>query len=278
MLLIMAKKKCDSLFYFVDEAGDPELFRKGGDVIVGQPGCSRFFILGYLEVPNPKSLREKIRNLRADLLIDPYLTSIPSMQPKYKKTAILFHAKDDCQEVREKVFKLLKGEEGIRFVAVVKDKKKVLNYALSRKESDASYRYNPNELYDLLARRLFKNSLHKANVYKICYAVRGQKPRTDAFGSCLRIAQQRYLEEKGLSEYSEIEISPTLSRNEPCLQAVDYLLWALQRLYEKDEIRYFEYLREYYKLVIDIDDTSRHRYGEYYNSSNPITLEKVKRI
>ncbi|REG05472.1 DUF3800 domain-containing protein [Pelolinea submarina] len=267
----------DSKDYFVDEAGNPEIFKKGGVSIVGQPGCSTYFILGYLEVADPRSLRERLRTLHTELLVDPYYANIPSMKINQNKTAVLFHAKDDCQEVREKVFRLLKREEGIKFVAVVKDKKKVLDYALARSKGNPTYRYNPNELYDLLTRRLFKNSLHNADVYKICYAIRGQKPRTDAFGSCLRIAQQRYLDDKGLSDCSRIEISPTFSKNEPCLQAADYFLWALQRLYEKSKIRYLEYLREHYKLVIDIDDTRKNKYGEYYSNRNPITKEKVLR-
>ena len=35
---------------FVDEAGDPTLFSGSGRAIVDTPGCSRFFILGGLEV------------------------------------------------------------------------------------------------------------------------------------------------------------------------------------------------------------------------------------
>jgi len=38
------------------------------------------------------------------------------------------------------------------------------------------------------------------------------------------------------------------------LQAVDYFLWALQRLYEKDEDRYWETIRSRVKLVYDRDD------------------------
>lgn len=269
---------CKTIYYFVDETGTPEIFKKGGFSIVGQSGCSRFFILGYLEVPNPGDLREKLRKLQKDLLQDPYLRSIPSMQQRENKTAVLFHAKDDCPEVREAVFKLLKGEKGLKFTAVVKDKDKVVNYALARKHNNPYYKYNPNELYDLLTRRLFKYGLHKAEIYNICYAIRGQKPRTQAFGACLQIAQQRYMNEKGISDYSQINTFPTLSRNEPCLQAADYFLWALQRLYEKLEMRYLDFVSEFYKLIIDIDDTRNNQYGEYYDSRNPISIEKVKRV
>lgn len=32
--------------WFVDEAGDPTLFGKGGKVVAATEGCSRFFIAG----------------------------------------------------------------------------------------------------------------------------------------------------------------------------------------------------------------------------------------
>ena len=42
--------------YFVDEGGDSTLFSKTGRVLVGTEGCSRFFILGLLDVQDPVTL------------------------------------------------------------------------------------------------------------------------------------------------------------------------------------------------------------------------------
>jgi hypothetical protein len=47
------QKECH---YFVDEAGDGILFNAKGKVIIGQEGCSRYFMLGILEVPDPVAL------------------------------------------------------------------------------------------------------------------------------------------------------------------------------------------------------------------------------
>jgi hypothetical protein len=53
-------------------------------------------------------------------------------------------------------------------------------------------------------------------------------------------------------------------------------LWALQRLLERGEDRYFKYLAPAFRLVIDRDDTRQQGYGEYYTaSSNPLSLEKL---
>ncbi len=93
--------------YFVDEAGDATLFDRHGRIIVGTEGCSRYFILGLLNNPQPDRLGRDLEELRASLLSDPYFAKVPSMQPEAKKTALAFHAKDDVPEVRREVFHLL---------------------------------------------------------------------------------------------------------------------------------------------------------------------------
>ena len=55
------------------------------------------------------------------------------------------------------------------------------------------------------------------------------------------------------------------------LQAADYFLWALQRLYERHEDRYVEYLWPRFRLVMDIDDTRETPYGVYYTEKRPLT-------
>ncbi len=46
----------DKIRFFVDEAGDPTIFNNAGEVIIGNNGCSRFFMLGKLEVDDPNLL------------------------------------------------------------------------------------------------------------------------------------------------------------------------------------------------------------------------------
>jgi len=108
---------------FVDEAGDPTLFHRSGKPIVDTPGCSRFFIIGKLEVEEPVSLAKALTDLRQELLADPYFAGVESFRPEREKTALLFHAKDDLPEVRYRVFNLLRSAgKTLRFHAVICDK------------------------------------------------------------------------------------------------------------------------------------------------------------
>jgi hypothetical protein len=79
----------------VDEAGDPTLFNRKGRLVVGDEGCSRYFILGKLEIEEPEVLSARLATLRQELVADPYFEAVPSMQSEHRKTALAFHAKDD---------------------------------------------------------------------------------------------------------------------------------------------------------------------------------------
>ena len=52
--------------YFVDEAGDPVLFDAKGRIIIGSEGCSRYFAVGLLDVPDPATLTADLERLRTE--------------------------------------------------------------------------------------------------------------------------------------------------------------------------------------------------------------------
>ncbi len=51
--------------YFVDEAGDPALFKKHGTTIVGRPGCSTHFMIGHVEADQPAKLKAALEVVKA---------------------------------------------------------------------------------------------------------------------------------------------------------------------------------------------------------------------
>ena len=129
----------DQIHSYINEAGDPILFgsKSSSGVIVGNDGCSKFFIMGKLEVADPASLSQKLTALRHELLADPYFAGIESFKPERPKTAHGFHSNNDLPEVRYQVFKLLR-EMGInlRFHAVVADKMVIASREIKRRKED----------------------------------------------------------------------------------------------------------------------------------------------
>ncbi|MBN1591529.1 MAG: DUF3800 domain-containing protein [Pirellulales bacterium] len=257
--------------YFVDEAGDGTLFSRRGRLLVGSEGCSNHFILGLLDITDPSPLEQELTELRERLRIDPYFKGVPSMQPETGKTAIAFHAKNDLPEIRREVYSVLMRHE-MRFFAVVRKKHRIAELILEHNRKRPDYRYHPNQLYDRCVSRLFKERLHKDDGYAIRFAKRGNKNRTAALQRALEAARNNLRRSWNIVSSAPIEIMPSAPKDSGGLQAVDYFLWALQRLYERREERYWEFVLPSVSLVHDVDDIRNHEYGEYYSKKNPLTL------
>ena len=257
-------------FYFVDEAGDPVLFNRHKRVVVGAEGCSNYFVLGLLDVEAPETLANELAELRAQLLADPYFKGVPSVAPTARKTAVAFHAKDDIPEVRREVFSVL-VRHPVRFFAVVRDKRRIVRLVQEHNQKQPAYRYHINHLYDRCVSRLFRDRLHKDDAYRLVFARRGRSDRTGAFRRALENARYNFRHKWGVASTAPIEVIASTPPEDPSLQAADYFLWALQRLYERGEGRYLDYVWSKVRLVHDVDDIRRNAYGEYYSQDNVLT-------
>lgn len=281
----MSQDVQEILHYFVDEAGDPSLFQgRRGKPIMGTPGCSRYFILGKLEVDDPADLAAKLQALRADLVADPYFAGVESFRPERGKTALAFHAKDDLPEVRHQVFHLLRGEQAtLRFHAIVCDKEVLTRKEIGKREVDPAYRYQPNALYDSLVRSLFSKFHRLADNYGLCVARRGHKDRNQAITQALEHAERDFERSFGFSRggVDAWRIVVSDPKTEVCLQAVDYFLWAVQRFYElrlhprsgealPREDRYLNMLLGQIAEIHDLDFGPAR--GTFFNTQRPLTL------
>ena len=254
--------------YFVDEAGDGVIFNARGQVIIGTEGCSRHFIIGALQVQSPDALEADLNALRTNLLADPYFKGVESMRPERRKTALGFHAKDDVAEVWREVFSLLLRHE-MKFFAAVRRMDAVLTYAQQRNQRDDSYRYHPNELYDKTVSRLFRDRLHVADECNIIFARRGSADRTRAFRDMLELGKTRFEDKWQRKIDSTLNVSASTPQRTVCLQAADYILWALQRFYERNEERFLQLMWSKVSLVHAVDETADSPYGVYYTKKKP---------
>lgn len=93
----MKQAEAKITWFFVDESGDTTFYDRDGNYIVNSPGCSPVLIMGFVCCEDPKVIRDSLKRLREQLIGDPYLQGISSLD----KTKIAFHAKDDCPEVRQ---------------------------------------------------------------------------------------------------------------------------------------------------------------------------------
>lgn len=259
--------------FFVDEAGDLTLFGKGGRSVVGEQGVSKFFMVGVAQIPDPPFVDALLSELRAELLADPYFRGVPSMGADSGKTARSFHASKDLPEVRRDVMARL-SQTGAKLHVAVRRKASLIA-DMRRSGSRSGEPLTLRTLYEDLVKRLFRNVLHKADQNRIVFARHPLWTRREALGLAIRKAQTNFERKFGL-----LSDKPTVTRAEEPrrfggLQVVDYYLWALQRMFEKGEDRFFEVLRPAYRIVMDLDDTRNKEYGEWYSDNNPLTLDKM---
>lgn len=259
--------------YFVDEAGDLTLSGKRGKVLVGTPGCSKYFMLGVAYVPDPRQVAQALSHLRSDLLADEYFRGVPSMQPEAGKTARYFHATDDLPEVRREVFRLL-PQFGAKVQVVIRRKVALLQWSELLRARGSGL--TDNDVYDDLVKRLFRNLLHKADANRIVFARRGKSSRREALEAAIAKAQAKFERKWAKPSDRPTDIVPEYSHASAGLQMIDYYLWALQRLYERGEDRFFQLLRPHYRLIIDLDDKRNKAYGEYYSDRNPLDASKIR--
>ncbi len=251
--------------YFVDEAGDLVLFDKKGRIIVGNGSVPLCFMVGFVDLPDPDLAHRKLEELRQELLADPYFSGVPSMQPEKKRTARFFHAKDDPWEVKREVIKLLPSL-GARVVIGIRRKGPLANRHLALfKRTGQKFKENP--IYDQLITEIFRDEPRLADESRVTFAHRGKRNRAR--------------ELKGaLAKAGYAPVAPFVKSAYPYeaagLQVVDYYLWAVQRIYERGEDRFFRALESQYELIIDLDDKRKSPCGERYSNANKLEIAKIK--
>ena len=259
--------------YFIDESGTIGLFKRKRRTIVGQPGCSRFAMLGLLVVHNPDKVEQALGDLRAELLADPRFAD-PRFAKRNRDLECQFHAKNDTPEVRDKVFEVLLGQS-IGFSAVVIDKAESLKIVKERLARDTDYQYSKHDEYDHMARVLLRDRLHKQESYHVRFSRRG-KDRTQALTQALLAVRNDFITRNGIiNKCTSVRVSCHHPHEFGCLQAVDYFLWALQRFYHTGEEEYIDLI---WPRCVVIND--RHVPGmgnRYFNKKERPDLAALKR-
>jgi hypothetical protein len=252
-------------FFYVDETGDPNFYAKGKKLIVGTEGCSRTFGVGFLRTSSPDLIRDGLSELRVQLSADRYLASIPSM----RKTALAFHAKDDCPEVRKAVFEALdKSDFSVQIVIA----RKLENIFVSK------HGQSQDAFYDDLTSHLFERQLHLAAENTIMFARRGDKAKQHALRSAVGAGIAAFRHKYPASAQTTVDVQTAYAAQEPLLQAADYALWAVQRAFERGDMRYFEYLSGKIEIVWDIYDFAKIKAGGnviYTRRGNPFDVSRV---
>ena len=148
-------------------------FNKRGKNLLNSGDVSRVFIVGYLETEEPNKIHKELEKIRNEIRGDEYLKSIPSV----KKSLLHFHAKDDCPEVREKVFKAIKNMDIKVFIIVLRK-----NVEIFQKK----FNCNKKKMYEYAVEKLFENRLHLYSETDIYFSKMGNIVRENNMKEALK--------------------------------------------------------------------------------------------
>lgn len=236
--------------------------RRKGRNLVSEGLASKTFSVGYIQTDNPNQLKKDLEKLRQELMNDEYLKAVPSINNLKNG----FHANKDCAEVKEKVFKLLKKSNFEAYIIVVRKSESVFRRKFNMSEK---------RLYKFLVAELLTNRLHLYKDIDIYFSRMGNVVSIQNMTDALNEAVSKFENKREHRNEGNIRIFLQQPSHETLLQVIDYVLWTVFRVYEKNEFRYFDFLRGKIKLVHDIFDVEGNQFfGTFYSDKNPLEQKK----
>lgn len=252
---------------FLDESGDTTFYGKKKRIIVGDNGVSKTFIIGMVKFKTKlEPIREQILMMQKEVATDEFFKDIPSIKKKVNKGGYYFHAKDDIPEVREKFLRYIKTLN-CSFEAVVARKLPDM-YESKHKRNEAWF-------YADLLSHLLKNKFtnHKKMVLNI--ASRGKSTKNHNLDLALIKAKERFNKahpEKIMK--TKVVFNVLEQTGEPLLNVADYFCWCIQNVFEKGQLRYYNFMKDQISTVVDLYDFESYgkkRWANYYGKNNPLT-------
>lgn len=231
-----------TLFLFIDESGNFDFSPKG----------TKYFVLTCLSSFKPIEDRQKLLLLRYDLLVD-------SIDQEF------FHATEDKQIVRDKVFEIIKSlQDDIEVHAVVAQKNKA-NPTLYREEYKKKgrkiVRVVGAEFYERVCRNLLQYVFRrfKVQVPEKIVVVLGAIFTRDKQSIVLRTLKKYLKEETDIP----FEIYFHCSEADLNCQLADYFGWAIYIKWERDEERSYALIRDKVKSTFEIFERGTTTYYDY---------------
>ena len=236
---LKAQSISDTIYIFVDEAGDMDFSQKG----------SKYYMFNFLIKQRPFNLHEYISNYRYSLLernLDPLNDSRLNIES--------FHACEDNQYIRHKIFNIIStfNIDSVKAYSYILEKPKV--EPTKRQEKDRFYIDNLN----LAIQQLLDKLKISKNFIIITDRLPVQKNKSKQVGAL----------KKGIKEYLKLnslnvryDIFHHCSASSANLQIVDYISWAIFRKFERNQDVYYNQIEKY---LIDVDVMTKDRKINHY--------------
>jgi Protein of unknown function (DUF3800) len=257
---------------FLDETGDTTFYGKGRIPILGEYGVSSVFILGMVRFETDlNDVRKIIVDAQKKVEQSRYYRKVPSVIKRMEKGGFYFHAKDDLAELRKEFFDLILPLN-CSFEAIVGQKDIQL---FERKHNGKD-----NEFYADLLSHLIKNNLMEHNKIVLNIAELANSTNVHTFNMALTKANNRFaISNPKDTPITKVEFNIKKFKDEPLLTVVDYFCWAVQRVFEQGETRFYDYIADKITTVTDLYNKKSGTHAALvFDKNNPPTEEnKIKK-
>lgn len=229
----------DTVYIFVDEAGDMDFSTKG----------SRYYMFSFLVKKRPFNLHEYIANYRYKLLernLDPLNGKRLDIES--------FHAHKDNKYIKQELFSIISTfhTETIKVYSYILEKPKVL--PSKRSEKDKFYIENLKFAIERLLDRL--------EIKKDFIIITDNLPVQNNKNNQIKALRE------GVSDYLKnnklkirYDVFHHCSASSVNLQIIDYICWAIFRKYEHGDSSYYEIIEKY---ILAEEDMTKDRKVKHY--------------
>lgn len=193
-----------------------------------------------------------------------------------KSTSIAFHACKDVAEVQQEMFRLLPRLNATVQIAIRRKHEMFMESQELHARTGA--RLTPNMMYDDLVGPTLHGLIPRIKPTSVLFARRTNGDRIAALKKAVKEGLEYRLGTGDPTFMERMSVQAGQPSDAAGLQVVDYYLWAVQRLFERGQPRYFITVAGAYHRIIDLDDKRAGPDGTVYDADNPLTLDKIKPV
>ncbi len=205
-------------YLFADEAGDFNFSRN--------PRASKYFIVCYIALDSC-SVGADMLELRRELIWDGY------------PVGGYFHATEDKQVVRDKVFERI-CRENFKIYAQILEKSKAQPQV--RSSNERFYKYGWLYLSDHALPKIVKDGETELLITTASIAT---KKAQASFTNAVNDVLQQIASTKWATYFCP-------AATDPCLQVADYCIWAIQRKWELSDSRSYDLIKDKIEYEYDL--------------------------
>jgi hypothetical protein len=131
------------------------------------------------------------------------------------------------------------------------------------------------EFYADVLSHLLKKKLGLGNRVVLNIAARGESTRNNNLQLALEKAVERFTKKRRADEVSSrVVFNVQTHYTEPLLNVADYMCWSVQRVFERGETRYYDFLGDKIPLVLDLYDSANYKGSRnYYRGDRRLAAE-----